>query len=98
MNLSSMMEEFAKEMPQVHLPLIDERDRYLVSKMRECEGKNVVAVVGAGHVPGMKRYYREEIDRTAGQAVHLFSEQRTAGFGKTLFVAFPHVEHISEGN
>ena len=64
MNLSGMMEEFAKEMPQVHLPLIDERDRYLVSKMRECEGKNVVAVVGAGHVPGMKRYYREEIDRT----------------------------------
>lgn len=63
-NLSAMMEEFAKEMPQVHKPLIDERDRYLVSKMRECTGQNVIAVVGAGHVPGMKRYYKEEIDRT----------------------------------
>ncbi len=61
-NLSAMMEAFAKELPQVHKPLIDERDRYLVAKMRECGGKNVVAVVGAGHVPGMKRYYKESID------------------------------------
>ncbi len=62
-NLSAMMETFAKELPQVHKPLIDERDRYLVSKMRECKGDKVIAVVGAGHVPGMKRYYKEEIDR-----------------------------------
>lgn len=61
-NISAMMEAFAKELPQVHKPLIDERDRFLVSKMRECGGKNVVAVVGAGHVPGMKRYYKEAID------------------------------------
>ena len=61
-NLSAMMEEFATQFPQVHQPLIDERDRYLVSKMRECGGKNVIAVVGAGHVPGMNRYYKEPID------------------------------------
>lgn len=61
-NLSSMMEVFAKELPQVHQPLIDERDRYLVAKMRACGGKNVVAVVGAGHVNGMKRYFGTDID------------------------------------
>lgn len=61
-NISSMMETFAEELPQVHLPLIDERDRYLVAKMRECGGKNVVAVVGAGHVAGMQRYFKTEID------------------------------------
>ncbi len=61
-NLSAMMEVFAKEMPEVHKPLIDERDHYLVAKMRECKGKNVIAVVGAGHVPGMKRYFKDEID------------------------------------
>jgi pheromone shutdown-related protein TraB len=63
MNLSAMMDTFAEELPQVHKPLIDERDRYLVSKMRECGGKNVVAVVGAGHVPGMQKYYKQEINR-----------------------------------
>lgn len=62
MNLSAMMEEFAKEVPQIHKPLIDERDRYLVAKMRECGGQNVVAVVGAGHVKGMTKYIDEAID------------------------------------
>ena len=61
-NLSSMMETFANELPQVHKPLIDERDRYLVAKMRACGGKNVIAVVGAGHVNGMKKYFKEPID------------------------------------
>ena len=61
-NISSMMEVFAKELPQVHTPLIDERDRYLVAKMRACGGRNVVAVVGAGHVAGMQRYFDTEID------------------------------------
>jgi pheromone shutdown-related protein TraB len=64
-NLSSMMEVFAQELPQVHLPLIDERDRFLVAKMRACGGKNVVAVVGAGHVPGMQKYYHTEINTDA---------------------------------
>ncbi|MBR4985128.1 MAG: TraB/GumN family protein, partial [Proteobacteria bacterium] len=63
-NLSSMVLELAKERPQFHLSLIDERDRYLMAKMRE-EGKtckNVVAVVGAGHVPGIKKYFNTEVD------------------------------------
>lgn len=64
-NLSAMMDVFAKELPEVHKPLIDERDHYLVAKMRECKGKNVIAVVGAGHVPGMKRYFEDEIDTNA---------------------------------
>ncbi|MCL2325802.1 MAG: TraB/GumN family protein [Proteobacteria bacterium] len=64
-NLSAMMDTFAKELPQVHEPLIDERDRYLVAKMRACGGKNVVAVVGAGHVAGMQRYFHTPIDVAA---------------------------------
>jgi len=64
-NLSSMMDTFAKEVPQVYLPLIDERDRYLCAKMREAEGKTIVAVVGAGHVNGIKRYFDQDIDTAA---------------------------------
>jgi pheromone shutdown protein TraB len=35
--------------------LIDERDRYLAQKIRESEGQKLVAVVGAGHIEGMKQ-------------------------------------------
>ncbi len=64
-HLSAMMKDFARELPEVHEPLIDERDRYLVSGLREAPGKRVIAVVGAGHVPGMIRYYSEPIDKAA---------------------------------
>ena len=64
-NLSLMMEEFSNEFPEVHKPLIDERDRYMISGIKDAPGEIIVAVVGAGHVPGMKRYFDkgEPIDR-----------------------------------
>ena len=61
-NLSSMMDMFAKEVPDVYTPLIDERDKYLCAKMREAEGRTIVAVVGAGHVNGIKKYFETAID------------------------------------
>ncbi|MBT6178980.1 MAG: TraB/GumN family protein [Deltaproteobacteria bacterium] len=61
--LSDMMEEFARVMPEVQKPLIDERDQYLMSSIEEAPGDTVVAIVGAGHVPGMKRYFGQTIDR-----------------------------------
>jgi pheromone shutdown-related protein TraB len=50
-------------MPEVQKPLIDERDQYLMSSIEEAPGDTVVAIVGAGHVPGMKRYFGQTIDR-----------------------------------
>ena len=64
-HLHDMMEEFAKAMPDVKKPLIDERDQYLMSKIEEAPGQTVVAVVGAGHVRGMTRHFGTEIDREA---------------------------------
>ncbi len=64
-HLSDMMAEFAKQMPQVKEPLIDERDRFLISKVQDAPGDTVVAVVGAGHVPGMEKHFGTEIDRDA---------------------------------
>jgi len=61
--LSDMMEEFARVMPEVQKPLIDERDQFLMSSIEEAPGDTVVAVVGAGHVPGMQRYFGQNIDR-----------------------------------
>ena len=51
--LNSMMQEFGKSFPEVKQVLIDERDQFLASKIKNAPGKKVVAVVGAGHVKGI---------------------------------------------
>jgi len=53
--LEGMMEELASYLPAVKEVLIDERDLYLASKIYETGEKRVLAVVGAGHVPGIVR-------------------------------------------
>jgi pheromone shutdown-related protein TraB len=63
--IGEMMRAFAREMPELQVPLIDERDRYLMSSVQEAPGKNIVAVVGAGHVQGMVQYLGETVDRRA---------------------------------
>lgn len=64
-HLTAMMEEFARALPEVKAPLIDERDLYLISKVREAPGETIVAVVGAGHVAGMERHLETPVDRAA---------------------------------
>jgi pheromone shutdown-related protein TraB len=43
----------ATEFPSVKSTLIDERDVYLSQKIKAAEGQKIVAVLGAGHVPGI---------------------------------------------
>ncbi len=58
--ITAMTEEFARFAPTVKTALIDERDAYMASHVDEqadvAQGAGVVAVVGAGHVPGMLRH------------------------------------------
>ncbi len=60
--LESLLAEVGKSLPVLKEILIDERDQYLADKIRNCPGKNVVAVVGAGHVQGIKKYWNTEIN------------------------------------
>jgi pheromone shutdown-related protein TraB len=52
--LSELMQELGRVMPALRRVLIDERDGYLAQKIRETPGKKIVAVVGAGHIVGMR--------------------------------------------
>jgi pheromone shutdown-related protein TraB len=60
--LESLLSEIGETLPELRHILIDERDQYLTHKIRAAPGKRVVAVVGAGHVPGIKRYWNKDID------------------------------------
>ncbi len=57
--MDSMMSELAKELPVVKEVLIDERDQYLASKIWDAKGNTLVAVLGAGHLPGVERYLNQ---------------------------------------
>ncbi len=60
--LTEAIEIMANELPGIKSVLIDERDRYLASKIAETEGEIIVAVVGAGHVPGIEKHIGKSID------------------------------------
>jgi pheromone shutdown-related protein TraB len=59
--LSAMLEEVGEALPAAKRILIDERDTYMAARIRACSGKRVIAVVGAGHVPGIARELQREI-------------------------------------
>ncbi len=57
--LTEMMRELGESLPTLKRVLIDERDAYLTRKILDAPGERVVAVVGAGHVPGIRRALQE---------------------------------------
>jgi len=60
--LESVLEEVGESLPEVKRILIDERDEYLAHKIRSAPGRKIVAVVGAGHVPGIKKCWEKPVD------------------------------------
>ncbi len=52
-NLSDLVSALAEALPSVKGTLIDERDAYMAEKLRQSAGPRTVAVVGAGHLPGI---------------------------------------------
>ncbi len=59
--ISQMMEEFSKIAPSAATVLIHERDQYIAQKIFDQSKKGkVVAVVGAGHINGIKQYLAKQ--------------------------------------
>ena len=65
--------QFAEQTRELSVPLIDERDQYMAAKIVQAlethEGKNMLAVVGAGHLKGMTRYL-ENKNLDASAVIH----------------------------
>jgi len=57
--LSAALDELSTAFPQIKSIVIDERDQYLAQKIKSAPGEKIVAVLGAGHIPGIT----EEIHR-----------------------------------
>jgi pheromone shutdown-related protein TraB len=78
--LEASFGEFAKDSPALYETLIAERDRYMAAKLRSTAAdtgesaaspRQVLAVVGAGHLQGLARHLREDLEPAAALATQL---------------------------
>jgi pheromone shutdown-related protein TraB len=60
--LESVLDEVGRSMPTIRQTLIDERDQYLSAKIGMAPGKKIVAVVGAGHMPGILKNWGKDLN------------------------------------
>ena len=62
--LQTLLADVKKTHPIIEKTLINERDRFLAEKIRSAPGEKIVAVVGAAHAPGIRKYLagNEKID------------------------------------
>lgn len=72
--MDSMMASLSEEMPVIKEVLIDERDKYLASKIWESQGNNIVAVLGAGHLSGVEAHLNKIAGGTETSDVSAISE------------------------
>ena len=60
--LNSALKVVSVKVPRVAEVLVDERDRYLASKIRHAPGSRVVAILGAAHTLNVPKYIQQEYD------------------------------------
>ena len=88
--MDSMMDELSESMPVIKKVLIDERDQYLASKIWESEGNNIVAVLGAGHLPGVQAHLEKLGAGTESSDVEEIAQLPKPGIaGKILAFLIP---------
>ena len=81
--LDGMMEELANYLPEVKETLINERDQYLAAKIWTStppEAKRIVAVVGAGHMQGIKTWMEKIAAGEKSEDVSALKEIPPRGF------------------
>lgn len=93
--MDSMMNEIAEYLPAVKEVLIDERDRYLASRIWDVRvngeaAKKIVAVLGAGHLPGVVRHLEALAAGTVSSDTTEISQLPPSGIGgKVAGLVFP---------
>jgi len=77
--IDSIVQSFADELPVTKKVLIDERDQYLTCEIQNNLGDITVAVVGAGHVPGMLKCFENKISDETKEEINFVPPATLAG-------------------
>jgi len=88
-NLDDLMEMFKDEAPSVHEVLVHERDAYLAGKIMQLPQDHVIAVVGAGHKPGIERYLDNPETMPDLRDLEVINEKRGIPWAKILLAMIP---------
>jgi pheromone shutdown-related protein TraB len=92
--LESSFSEFAADSPALYDTVIAERDAYMAARLREIPAQHagareVLAVVGAGHLQGMQKHLREDTRDPAALRAELEAVKEKSSFPWfTLLLAF----------
>jgi pheromone shutdown-related protein TraB len=83
-SVSSMMEKMKKGAPVFYEVFIDERDEYMATNLEQLSRlypeKTILAVVGKGHLEGIKQYLTEQ-----NKQIEAVSEEEQGGVEETTF-------------
>ena len=88
-NLDELMEMFKDEAPSVHEVLVHERDAYLAGRINGLPQDHVIAVVGAGHKPGIERYLDNPETLPNLRDLEVINEKRGIPWAKILLAMIP---------
>lgn len=84
--MNRLMQELSREMPSVKEVLVDERDSYIAQSIVAAPGKRILAVVGAGHVEGIKLKLGKPVDIPA-----IMKVEKGADYAKAIGYLIPLV-------
>ena len=88
-NLDELMEMFKDEAPSVHEVLVHERDAYLAGRINGLPQDHVIAVVGAGHKPGIERYLDNPETLPNLRDLEVINEKKGIPWAKILLAMIP---------
>ena len=88
-NLDDLMDMFKDEAPSVHEVLVHERDAYLAGSIMRLPQDHVIAVVGAGHKPGIENYLDHPETLPNLRDLEVIDEKKGIPWGKILLALIP---------
>lgn len=66
--LDATFSQFAESSSEIYMPLVNERDQFMAHRLfdeaQSGDHKSVLAVIGAGHLKGIKAYLETALDKT----------------------------------
>ena len=88
-NLDDLMEMFKDEAPSVYEVLVHERDAYLAGRLLQIPQDRVIAVVGAGHQPGIERYLDNPESLPPLEQLEIIDEKKGIPWLKIILALIP---------
>ena len=87
--IDELMEMFKDEAPSVHEVLVHERDAYLAGRIMQLPKDKVIAVVGAGHKPGIMQYLDNPETIPNLESLEIIEEKKGIPWLKIILALIP---------